>query len=64
MASTKKVSDFQNKAQALLDKLEALVNANIKNDGDTSETSQRMCILNNIATVSRSVNGVEPEDFI
>lgn len=47
-----------------VEEMRILINENLKDDGDTSETSQRMCILNNLRSVESSINGIAKEDLI
>ena len=55
---------FQTKAEGLCEALRDLVDENMVNDGDTCETSQRICLLNALANVERNINGTEEEDLL
>jgi hypothetical protein len=43
--------------------LRVYVDAFLKNDGDTSETSQRMCVLNHVYSVEKAIAGIVEEDL-
>jgi len=53
---------FKEKASRLLDELEDLLDT-FKDDGDTSETSQKVYLQQQINEVSYAVNGTEKTDF-
>lgn len=59
-----KVEEFKYVAQKIhVEKLRAFVNLYMKDDGDTAETSQRMCILNHLSAVEQTINGVVQSDL-
>lgn len=64
MPTEPKTKRFQFEADRLLDLFEQFVKNHMEDDGDTSETSQRMNVLNNLLKVRHAVNGVEDTDLI
>jgi len=40
-----------------------LVDWMLLNDGDTEETSQRICVLNKLNDLEMAINGIEPSDM-
>jgi hypothetical protein len=57
------LEDLQSELESKLGEIINMIEDNLKNDGDTSETSQRMTILNNIMKVEHSVSGIETSDL-
>jgi len=41
-----------------------IINECVKNDGDTEETSQRICVLNALNQLDADINGLCQEDLI
>jgi len=59
----KKLNKVKDRIQSLLNEAELLIDKSLINDGDTSEESQRMQILNQLKQVEYSVNGIEFQDL-
>jgi len=58
--------DLNNIKAELEERTEALrhlVEWYLKNDGDTEETSQRLCLLNRISDVETYINGITVDDL-
>ena len=59
-----KAKEFKYTAQAFyVDKLRSFIDLHMEHDGNTSETSQRICILNHISALEQAINGVEKKDL-
>jgi hypothetical protein len=58
------LADFQRELESKLNEITSMIEETLKNDGDTSKTSQRMTILNNIIKVEHSVTAIETSDLI
>lgn len=54
---------FKNAMDKLIEEAEALTNFSLKNDGDCSETSQRIYIINYLMNLQAAVNGTTVEDI-
>lgn len=57
-------NNFKAKAESLISQLDDLFRHSLIDDGLTSETSQRMALLNALAEVEHNVNGVEESDVL
>jgi len=62
---------MNNKATIVQDKLLDIsvmlwegINDHLKNDGDTCENSQRVCLLERLGKVQHSIQGIEDEDLL
>ncbi len=64
MATQDDVNNLTQKMEALTDSLHKLVECNLVNDGDTEETSQRICLLNRINDLETNINGISVDDLI
>ncbi len=53
---------FKKAMDNLIEEAEALTNFSLKNDGDTSETSQRISIINHLKELQAQINGTIAED--
>lgn len=49
---------------AAIDLIETKINATLKNDGDTCEFSQRICLLEKLGYFQHTVNGISPDDLL
>ena len=58
------VTDFQLTLECSTQDMLDYVNQHMKNDGDTAETSQRICIINAINELEQAINGTTDEDLI
>jgi len=61
-ATQKKSEVFKKRADALISKIEDLINK-MPDKGLKSEDSQKVCLQQAIDDFSYTVNGVEPSDF-
>jgi len=59
-----KLAKFTSEAESLLNQLDCLFSNAMVNDGDTTETSQRMALLNALNQVESCVNGVIQSDIL
>lgn len=60
------VSEFEYFVQFIEQRTEDIrdyINARMKNDGDTEETSQRICILNAVNQLETVINGTTINDM-
>lgn len=55
--------DLGDELQAHISKMRELIEAHMLNDGDTSETSQRMNVLNRLSQFEAAVNGINERDM-
>lgn len=58
-----KITKFQDDALVLINQLQELINSNLKHDGDTESTSQRIYLLNKLATFEYGINGTSSFDL-
>lgn len=56
------VNKLKTKMNTKLDELKTL-SMKLKNDGDTCECSQRICLLEAMSKVERYINGIESTDL-
>ena len=55
---------FKQGLQARVDGMRKAVEDVMVNDGDTEETSQRICMLNALNNLEATISGIEYEDLI
>lgn len=57
------VETVKNSLDECLDNFEEVLLLNLKDNGDTAEECQKMCILENLNQLRYSVNGIESSDL-
>ena len=57
------VETVKNSLDECLDNFEEVLLLNLKDNGDTAEGCQKMCILENLNQLRYSVNGIESSDL-
>ena len=58
-----KAEPFKNLLREKLEEIENLIYNNIDNDGNTCETSQRICVINALKELDAAINGIEDNDM-
>lgn len=56
------LSTFKKSLEMLMEEMETIINFSLKNDGDCSESSQRLYVLNQLLTLQAAVNGTTQDD--
>lgn len=54
---------IQEQIESRLVEIEEIVNSSLANDGDTCETSQRICVLQALNKLRQAVNGIQEQDL-
>lgn len=63
MATPTPTKAFIESLQERTETIRYLVDWMMLDDGDTEETSQRICVLNKLNDLEMAINGIEPADL-
>ena len=61
---TMKLSKTKGELRSLIEKTERLINNTLKDDGDTCEYSQRICLINALNGVDSAISGIDHDGLL
>lgn len=64
MKNSKALGNLQQQIEQHIDAIRSLVATSLVQNGDTSDTCQRVLIEINLKNLEHSVNGISPEDMM